>query len=177
MTIYLDASAVIILRGKNSGGQKFSAKNYPRAKIFNKNLSQDKNFLKNVLEWDNFFRLGQKFKNFILGQFFYFCPRSKIFIRWDKNFLKIFILGQFFGRTKILMTEHLLEDSYNIPETQHTDMSPTTFGTQLVDRLRIRSLPKERAEAANLNNTNMNTESDEANRPSTSGVASLSNEA
>ena len=50
--------------------------------------------------------------------------------------------------------EHLLEDSHNIPETQHTDMSPTTFGTQLVDRLCIKSLPKQRAEAANLNNTN-----------------------
>ena len=54
--------------------------------------------------------------------------------------------------------EHLLEDSYNIPETQHTDMSPTTFGTQLVNKLRIRSLPKERAEAANLNNTNITAE-------------------
>ena len=37
-------------------------------------------------------------------------------------------------------------------------MSPTTFGTQLVPRLGIKSLPKERAEAANTNNTNIDTD-------------------
>ena len=45
-------------------------------------------------------------KYFVLGQNISenFCPRTKIFIPWDKNFLKNFILGQFFNGTKIPVT-------------------------------------------------------------------------
>ena len=46
----------------------------------------------------NFIRVGQKFsEKIVLGQKFSenFCPRTKNFIPWDKNFVKIFILGHF----------------------------------------------------------------------------------
>ena len=50
-------------------------------------------------------------KNFVLGQNFLeiFCSMTKIFIPWDKNFLKIFILGYFLAGQNFLGQTNYVE--------------------------------------------------------------------
>ena len=59
--VYLDASAVIILRAKNTGGQIFTAKNYPRTKISAKICPRIKNFRKKHPRVGQFFQARKKF--------------------------------------------------------------------------------------------------------------------
>ena len=68
--------------------------------------------------------------------------------------------------------DHLLDDTILVPQTQP---SPHSFSTQLVKRLRIKSFTNRRGDAVNPN-TNNTDENNEAG-PSTSGVASLSDQA
>ena len=91
---------------------KFSENFYPRTKIFENFYPRIKIFRKfseifcPMWGRTNFIWVGQNFSENYCPMTKIFSPRTKIFIPWDKNFLKIFILGQFFSRTKIPVTVH-----------------------------------------------------------------------